>query len=66
MFKRKAVAIYAFLSRLYFYEDTKLAEIEGMLNLKLLHKQFYKYYQLGFAHPYKKVRLTVIHWLFKA
>jgi hypothetical protein len=60
MFKRKALAIYTFLSRLFFYNDEVLNEVEAVVDLNRLNKKFQKYYQLGFANPYRKVICQLI------
>jgi len=48
------MAIFAFLTRAYFYDDDRLADIEKELeevrdlNLKTLHAYFYLAYQRGY------------------
>ena len=53
--KRKALALYTFLVRLYFYDDDKMQQVESLLHagyqttLEELHMDFYRKFELGFC-----------------
>ncbi len=52
---QKCLTAYTFLCRAYYYDDETLAEVEKLVNLKTLHRTFYRTYQKQFCLKKNKV-----------
>ncbi len=55
---KECIAVFAFLCRVYYYDDATYNNVKEEVNLRNLHQLFYRLFDKCFCDKYKKVIMS--------